>query len=50
MKWNFIKDNSIDFIEVETQHDRMCFSERDLMETFDLISKEREYVSKRDYY
>lgn len=49
MKWNFIKDNSIDFIEVETNHDTMCFSERDLIETFDLISKERQYVSKRDY-
>jgi histone acetyltransferase (RNA polymerase elongator complex component) len=50
MKWNFIKDNNIDFIEVESQHDRMCFSERDLIKTFYLISKEREYVSKRDYY
>ncbi|HBH12122.1 MAG: BioB/LipA-like protein [Clostridiales bacterium 38_11] len=47
---SYIKDNSICFIEVYTNHDMMCFSERDLVETFYLICKEREYVSKRDYY
>ncbi|MDP3386255.1 MAG: radical SAM protein [Eubacteriales bacterium] len=47
---SYIKDNDTECIEVCTNHDKMCFSERDLMETFDLISKERGYVSKRDYY
>jgi radical SAM enzyme (TIGR01210 family) len=50
MKWNYIKDNDTEIIEAQTHHDTMCFSERDLMETFYTISKEREYVSKRDYY
>lgn len=47
---SYIKDNNIEFIEVHTNHGITCFSERNLMETFYLISKEREYVSKRDYY
>ncbi len=47
---SYIRDNDIEFIEVQTNHGTMCFSERNLIETFNLISKGREYVSKRDYY
>lgn len=47
---SYIKDNNAELIEIQIQHENIRLSERNLIETFYTICKEKDYVSKRDYY
>lgn len=47
---SYIKDNNSELIEIQIQHENIRLSERNLIETFYTICKEKDYVSERDYY